>query len=275
MIEFKQIIGRGTRLYEGKDFFTIHDFENASALFHDPDWDGEPEAPTPTEPQNVKDPKPRGDETGGGEDQPPARREMVRIKLADGKERQLQSISSTMFYSVDGKPMSLIEFIQSLYNILALPDFFKNEDELRAIWSAPVTRQRLLERLEGAGFSKVDLIEIQVLIDAKESDLFDVLEYIRFALAPVTRRERSELSVSKLSDLTENQSSFIEFLADQYEARGVDELEESRLERLLEAKYSNVVDGISKLGGVDAVRQLFLNFQTNLYLPHTSYSAAN
>ena len=275
MIEFKQIIGRGTRLYEGKDFFTIHDFENASALFHDPDWDGEPEAPTPTEPQNVKDPKPRGDETGGGEDQPPARREMVRIKLADGKERQLQSISSTMFYSVDGKPMSLIEFIQSLYNILALPDFFKNEDELRAIWSAPVTRQRLLERLEGAGFSKVDLIEIQVLLDAKESDLFDVLEYIRFALAPVTRRERSELSVSKLSDLTENQSSFIEFLADQYEARGVDELEESRLERLLEAKYSNVVDGISKLGGVDAVRQLFLNFQTNLYLPHTSYSAAN
>jgi len=275
MIEFKQIIGRGTRLYEGKDFFTIHDFENASALFRDPDWDGEPEDPAPPEPRDLKGSKPKDDETDGGDRQPVMPREMVRIKLADGKERQLQSISSTMFYSVDGKPMSLFEFIQSLYNILALPDFFKNEDELRAIWSAPVTRQRLLERLEGAGFSKVDLIEIQVLIDAKESDLFDVLEYIRFALAPVTRRERSELSVSKLFDLTENQKSFIDFLADQYEARGVDELEESRLERLLEAKYSNVVDGISKLGGVDAVRQLFLNFQTNLYLPHTSYSAAN
>jgi type I restriction enzyme R subunit len=275
MIEFKQIIGRGTRLYEGKDFFTIHDFENASALFHDPDWDGEPEDPTPPEPKAPEKENPSGDEPSDGPDLPSGRREMVRIKLADGKERQLQSISSTMFYSVDGKPMSLIEFIQSLYKTLALPEFFKDEAELRSLWSAPVTRQRLLERLEGAGFSKSDLMEIQVLIDAKESDLFDVLEYIRFALAPVTRKERSELSVRKLSDMTENQTAFIEFLADQYEARGVDELEESRLERLLEAKYSNVVDGIGKLGGVDVVRKLFLNFQANLYLPHAVYSGSN
>lgn len=274
MIEFKQIIGRGTRLYEGKDFFTIHDFENASALFHDPDWDGEPEDPTPPEPREPKK-KTSGDEPTDKPDEPSGRREMVRIKLADGKERQLQSISSTMFYSVDGKPMSLIEFIQSLYNTLALPEFFKDEAELRALWSAPVTRQRLLERLEGAGFSKSDLIEIQTLIDAKDSDLFDVLEYIRFALAPVSRKERSEISVSKLDELTENQRAFIEFLADQYEARGVDELEESRLERLLEAKYSNVVDGIGKLGGVDVVRKLFLNFQANLYLPHAVYSGSH
>jgi hypothetical protein len=75
--------------------------------------------------------------------------------------------------------------------------------------------------------------------------------------------------------LTENQTAFIEFLADQYEARGVDELEESRLERLLEAKYSNVVEGIGKLGGVEVVRKLFLNFQANLYLPHTVYSGSN
>jgi type I restriction enzyme, R subunit len=275
MIEFKQIIGRGTRLYEGKDFFTIHDFENASALFHDPDWDGEPVDPTPSEPKEPTEKVPSATEATDGPDKPSGRREMVRIKLADGKERQLQSISSTMFYSVDGKPMSLIEFIQSLYNTLSLPDFFKDEAELRALWSSPVTRQRLLERLEGAGFSKTDLIEIQTLIDAKDSDLFDVLEYIRFALAPVSRKERSELSVRKLEELTENQRSFIEFLADQYEARGVDELEESRLERLLEAKYSNVVDGIGKLGGVDVVRKLFLNFQANLYLPHTVYSGSN
>jgi type I restriction enzyme R subunit len=272
MIEFKQIIGRGTRLYEGKDFFTIHDFENASALFHDPDWDGEPEDPTPPEPKEQTKKNSSGDEPSDGPDVPSVRREMVRIKLADGKERQLQSISSTMFYSVDGKPMSLIEFIQSLYNTLALPDFFKDEAELRELWSAPVTRQRLLERLEGAGFSKADLIEVQTLIDAKDSDLFDVLEYIRFALAPVPRKERSELSVLKLSELTENQQAFVEFLADQYEARGVDELEESRLERLLEAKYTNVIHGIKILGGVEVVRSLFLSFQSNLYLPRSAYT---
>jgi type I restriction enzyme R subunit len=272
MIEFKQIIGRGTRLYEGKDFFTIHDFENASALFHDTDWDGEPEDPTPPEPKEPTKKKPSGDEPTDGHDVPSASREMVRIKLADGKERQLQSISSTMFYSVDGKPMSLIEFIQSLYNTLALPEFFKDEEELRAIWSVPATRLELLGRLEGSGFSKNDLVEIQTLIEAEDCDLFDVLEYIRFALAPVTRIERSKLSVGKMSELTENQRAFIEFLADEYEARGVDELEEARLERLLEAKYTNVIDGIKILGGAEIARNLFLKFQSNLYLPRETYA---
>ena len=274
MIEFKQIIGRGTRLYEGKDFFTVHDFENASALFHDPDWDGEPDPP-PT----IID-GPEGGEGGGeppitvGGGGPVTKRELVRIKLADGKERQLQTISSTMFYSVDGKPLSLIEFIESLYNTLTLPEFFKDEAELRLLWSQPNTRQALLTKLESNGFSKADLIEIQNLIDATDSDLFDVLEYIRFALTPISRKDRSTISLSKLSELTENQKSFVEFLADQYEARGVDELEESRLERLLEAKYSNVIDGIKVLGGADIVRKIFLNFQTNLYLPHKTYVAS-
>jgi type I restriction enzyme, R subunit len=274
MIEFKQIIGRGTRLYDGKDFFTIHDFENASALFHDPDWDGEPEEPTPSGPDQsgTTTPVAGGENPGGSE--PQGKREIVRIRLADGKERQLQSISSTMFYSVDGKPMSLTEFIQSLYNTLALPDFFKDETELRSLWSNPTTRRKLLERLESAGFTRSDLVEIQALIDAKDSDLFDVLEYIRFALSPVSRRERSRISLSNLEDLTSNQKAFVEFLAEQYEARGVDELEESRLERLLEAKYSNVVEGINVLGGVDIVRNIFLNFQSNLYLPHKTYAAS-
>jgi type I restriction enzyme R subunit len=269
MIEFKQIIGRGTRLYDGKDFFTIHDFENASALFHDPDWDGEPEDPEGTDPNPKDEQKPTVEKPV---QDPTTRREMVRIKLADGKVRQLKSISSTMFYSVDGKPMSLIEFIQSLYNTLALPEFFKDEEELRAIWSVPATRLELLGRLEGSGFSKNDLVEIQTLIEAEDCDLFDVLEYIRFALAPVTSIERSKLSVGKMSELTENQRVFIEFLADEYEARGVDELEEARLERLLEAKYTNVIDGIKILGGAEIARNLFLKFQSNLYLPRETYA---
>lgn len=124
------------------------------------------------------------------------------------------------------------------------------------------------------GFTRTDLIEIQNLIDAKDSDLFDVLEYIRFALTPISRKERSATSLSKFNELTENQQTFVKFLADQYEARGVDELEESRLERLLEAKYSNVIEGINVLGGVDMVRSIFLNFQTNLYLPHKTYAAS-
>jgi hypothetical protein len=75
-----------------------------------------------------------------------------------------------------------------------------------------------------------------------------------------------------MSELTENQRVFIEFLADEYEARGVDELEEARLERLLEAKYTNVIDGIKILGGAEIARNLFLKFQSNLYLPRETYA---
>jgi type I restriction enzyme, R subunit len=271
MIEFKQIIGRGTRLYEGKDFFTIHDFENASALFHDPDWDGEPEDPTPPEPRNPTKKNPSEDEPADGPDGPSARREMVRIKLADGKERELQSISSTMFYSVDGRPMSLTEFIQSLYDTLSLPELFSSEEELRKLWSAPRTRDTLLKRLEESGFSKTDLQQIQTLINAENSDLFDVIEFIRFAAAPIPRKIRSQKSIMKFENLTDSEMDFIDFLADQYVARGVEELDEPRLELLLEAKYSNVIQGVRALGKVDVARRLFLTFQRNLYLERSAY----
>ena len=273
MIEFKQIIGRGTRLYEGKDFFTIHDFENASALFHDPDWDGEPEDPTPPEPKEPKK-KTSGDEPTDKPDKPSGGREMVRIKLADGKERQLQSISSTMFYSVDGKPMSLTEFIQSLYDTLSLPELFSSEEELRKLWSAPRTRDTLLKRLEESGFSKTDLQQIQTLIHAENSDLFDVIEFIRFAAVPIPRKIRSQKSIMNFENLTDSEREFIDFLADQYVARGVEELDEPRLELLLEAKYSNVIEGVRALGKVDVARRLFLTFQRNLYLERSAYQGS-
>ena len=274
MIEFKQIIGRGTRLYEGKDFFTIHDFENASALFHDPDWDGEPEDPETIEPRKASELKPKPDETDGGGGEPVARREMIRIKLADGKERQLQSISSTMFYSVDGRPMSLTEFIQSLYDTLSLPELFSSEEELRKLWSAPRTRDILLKRLEESGFSKTDLQQIQTLIHAENSDLFDVIEFIRFAAVPIPRKIRSQKSIMNLENLTDSERDFIDFLADQYVARGVEELDEPRLELLLEAKYSNVIEGVRALGKVDVARRLFLTFQRNLYLERSAYQGS-
>lgn len=270
MIEFKQIIGRGTRIYEGKDFFTIHDFENASALFHDPDWDGEPEISTiPTdETSDSKKPRVIGENSNNDS---VIRRELVRIKLADGKERQIESISSTMFYSIDGRPMSIVEFIESLYNTLVLPELFKDEEELRKLWSVPSTRKTLLERLEVAGFSRSDLVEIQSLINAKDSDLFDVIDYIRFAQTPVRRATRADTSKGLTNALTNEQKIFIDFVAEQYIARGVDELDNQRLERLIEAKYFNVLDGIAKLGGVEQAKNLFLNFQANLYLPNSIY----
>ena len=193
IIEFKQIIGRGTRLYDGKDFFTIHDFVNASHNFYDPEWDGEPIDLTPTP---NPDGKALGESYNNPLDLPVEKREKIVIKLADGKDRHFKYISSKMFYSVDGTPMSLTEFIHSLFKTLDMPDFFKNEDELRSIWSVPSTRANLLKQLESAGFPTSELILIQDLIDAQNSDLFDVLEFVKYALKPISRETRANTSRS-------------------------------------------------------------------------------
>ena len=272
IIEFKQIIGRGTRLYDGKDFFTIHDFVNASHNFYDPEWDGEPVDPLPKI------------ETGGGTtdgpgngpvDPPVVKREKVIIKLADGKDREFQHMTSKMFYSVDGTPMSLTEFIQSLFNTLEMPELFKNEDELRALWAVPSTRAKLLKQLENAGFPTSELLSIQELIDAQNSDLFDVLEFVKYALKPVTRKARATVSRSIMeAGIEAKQLEFIDFLVSQYIESGVGELEEGKLETLLEIKYSDVFQGVKTVGDgeVSKVRNLFLLFQKNLYLPHEAYS---
>ena len=272
IIEFKQIIGRGTRLYDGKDFFTIHDFVNASHNFYDPEWDGEPVDP---------DSKPdTGGKTIDGPDSGPidppvVKREKVVIKLADGKDREFQHMTSKMFYSVDGTPLSLTEFIQSLFNTLEMPDLFKNEDELRAIWAVPSTRAQLLKQLESAGFPTSELISIQELIDAQNSDLFDVLEFVKYALMPVSREMRAKKSRSiMVSGIEAKQLEFVDYLVSQYVESGVEELEESKLETLLEIKYLDVFEGIKTIGNgeVSKVRNLFLTFQRNLYLPHKEYS---
>jgi type I restriction enzyme R subunit len=269
IIEFKQIIGRGTRLYDGKDFFTIHDFVNASHNFYDPEWDGEPVQPLPPTTGGPGVPP----IPGGGGPTPP-RVEKIVIKLADGKERQFQHMTSKMFYSVDGKPISLTEFIESLFNTLEMPDLFKNEDELRAIWAVPSTRMNLLKQLEAAGFPTSELVSIQELIDAQNSDLFDVLEFVKYALKPITRTKRANASRSIMEEGIEaKQLEFIDFLITQYIESGVGELEESKLETLLEIKYSDVFNAVQTLGkgDVSKVRKLFLDFQKNLYLPHKEY----
>jgi type I restriction enzyme R subunit len=269
IIEFKQIIGRGTRVYDGKDFFTIHDFVNASHNFYDPEWDGEPVDPAPPGP-----PKPTPPTTTVCTGEPTPRKvEKVVIKLADGKERQFQHMTSRMFYAVDGRPISLIEFIESLFNTLDMPELFKNEEELRAIWAVPSTRKILLKQLESAGFSTEELVSVQELIEAKNSDLFDVLEFIKYAKKPITRVKRAAVSRSVLERaIAAKQLEFVDFLASQYVETGVEVLEDSKLETLLSIKYKSVIEGVSYLGNAETARQLFLDFQKNLYRPDSEYA---
>ena len=214
IIEFKQIIGRGTRLYDGKDHFTIYDFVKAHERFNDPEWDGEPVDPVEPTPRPPETPPGEPPEPpGNGDDPPPVQR--IRIKLADGKERTIQHMAATTFWSPDGKPMSAAQFIEQLFG--ELPDFFRDEDELRKLWGRPKTRKALLEGLSEKGYGEDQLAEIAKIIDAKHSDLFDVLAYIAFALAPITRAERVEAHRETiLARYDEKLREFLDFVLFQY-----------------------------------------------------------
>lgn len=272
IIEFKQIIGRGTRLYDGKDYFTIHDFFNASHNFYDPEWDGDPDIPVDGGIIDGPTAGPTGPGGGGGGTSRP---EKIVVRLSNGKELAFQNMTEKMFYSVDGKTMTLAEFIQSLFNTLDMPEFFKNEEELRAIWSVPTTRKQLLHNLENAGFPQKQLEDIQDLIDARSSDLFDVLEYVKYHFAPVMREARAAISRSIMeTELTAKQMEFVDFLVQQYVVAGVDELDDSKLETLLSIKYKTATDGVAILGSVDIARNIFLTFQKHLYKPHKTYAVA-
>ena len=96
---------------------------------------------------------------------------------------------STTFWHPDGTPISAQQFMELLFG--ELPEFFKNEAELRQLWSAPDTRKMLLIGLAEKGFGASQLHEMQKIIDAEKSDLFDVLGYVAYALPPQTRAERA------------------------------------------------------------------------------------
>jgi type I restriction enzyme R subunit len=266
MIEFKQIIGRGTRLFDGKDYFTIYDFVKAYEHFSDPEWDGEPADPVPPAPKPDGGPKPEGGDDGGpddGGDDPP-RRQKVKIKLADGKERTLQHMTATTFWSPDGRPMSAAEFVERLFG--DLPALFKDEDELRTLWSQPDTRTALLDGLAEKGYGRDQLREIERMIDAEDSDLYDVLAYIAFALAPLTRRQRADASQPFIAAQYEPKLQvFLDFVLAQYVKEGAGELDRTNLPRLLELKYRAINDAAIELGGVASIRDAFIGFQRSLY----------
>jgi type I restriction enzyme R subunit len=262
MIEFKQIIGRGTRLFDGKDYFTIIDFVKAYEHFNDPEWDGEPIAPEPREPRGPREPaEPQPREPR----EPEPRPQKIKIKLADGKERTIQHISATSFWDPSGKPISAKQFIERLFG--QLPQLFKDEAELRTLWSKPDTRKALLRSLEERGFAGEQLAAVTKIIDAEKSDLFDVLAYIAYTKAPLTRAERVNAHKPQIMKLYDPKlQTFLDFVLAQYVAQGVTELDQEKLGSLLELKYHTVSDAAAQLGGVAAIRDAFINFQGYLYL---------
>jgi len=171
---------------------------------------------------------------------------------------------ATSFWSPDGKPISSAEFMERLFG--DLPTMFKDESELRKLWSRPDTHRKLLEGLEEKGYGGEQLTELARLVDAEKSDLYDVLAYVAFALTPTSREERvRNHRASIFASYSSSQQEFLSFVLDHYVDQGVHELDEAKLPQLIELKYSTIPDAVDVLGPVAGIRDMFIGFQQHLY----------
>ncbi|MEH6727392.1 MAG: DEAD/DEAH box helicase family protein [Hyphomicrobiales bacterium] len=270
MIEFKQIIGRGTRTFEGKDYFTIWDFVKAHENFKDPEWDGDPEEPVEPPARNPGEGDGPTTQTGAGGmgnggqppyDGPP---QTVVINLSDGRQRSIRYIASTSYWDAEGRPISAAQLLERFFGDLSR--LIADEDQLRASWSDPANREQLLTQLQEHGYDRERLDDIRRLVDASDSDLFDVLGYILFEQSPVTRHDRANsLRQHGLADPNPDMQELLLSVLNAYETHGEDELGMGKLTHLLVSRYGSVNEGKAKLGELSEIRSAFVNMQVQLY----------
>lgn len=272
MVEFKQIVGRGTRVFDGKDYFTIIDFRGATNKFYDEDWDGEPEAPRPKDtggdiiPEPYVPEQPEGDEGGGtGSDEPKSR---LKVKL--GQHRELKVIDVEIRYiDENGKPLTIQEFVEKL--IQQLPGLFKSVNELRDIWSDPDLREQLLVKLVQVGFNREQLSTLCRMFDADECDIFDLLAFLAFEQPMATRKSRADAvrMNSAFFDQYEQEKAkqFLHFVLNRYEQTGATELARERLPVLIELSgLGTIKDASMVFGGKPAyLLTAFKQLQHQLY----------
>jgi len=280
MVEFKQIIGRGTRLFDGKDYFTVYDFCNNHFHFKDPEWDGEPLEPEPYEKRPRKSCEVCGESPCVCEKQLPQECQkcdnwpcvcvgedppvyLSEVEFGDGTKRKIKSNVSTSFYGPNGAIISAIEFLKLLFK--ELPTLLKDEQELRQIWSMPGTRRKLLEELAEKGYSKDQLDELQDIVNGKHSDLYDVLAYVAYNSDMKPRSNRAERAKIHMGDYNPSQQEFLDFVLSNYVKKGVHELDDERLAKLLILKYDSIADAKAVLGDPTSIREVFVGFQGYLY----------
>ena len=266
MIEFKQIIGRGTRTFDGKDFFTIYDFVKGYEHFNDPEWDGEPlppDEPAPKAPRETDGQDEPPKHTDGGVRETPEAAPKIIVKLADGKERSIRYLAATTYWH-EGRQITAQEFMQQLFGDLG--NLVASEDELRAVWSDPDRREAFQQRLKDLGYDADRLDDMRRLIDASNSDIFDVLAYVRFTLAPLSRHERAGTArATGLDGYQREMRAFLDYVLDAYEKHGVDELASRKIADFLRIRYGGTNDAKRLLGPVPAIRDAFIAIQAHLY----------
>lgn len=287
MVEFKQIIGRGTRLFDDKYFFTIYDFVGANKNFKDAEWDGDPFCPIcgnypctcnkhqpcpkcgqypcvcEKEPPKIPEPCPKCGHLpctcDGG--QP---KKKIRVKLSEKRELALKTEWTETFYFGD-KLITMEEFIKELFG--RLPKFFNGQDDLRHQWENPQTRQQLLDQLAREGFVEEKLDMVRRLMGCESCDLYDILSYLAYETTPLERARRAEIvRQDYMNSLPEPVQQLVEFLISQYVTNGYKEMAEDHLSTLLKMKYGSPFDAQQQLRmPIPKIRDTYFEFQRQLY----------
>ncbi len=265
MVEFKQIVGRGTRVYEGKDYFTIVDFYDNYKKFDDPEWNGELVAVETVDENEVeampKTKTPLGEAIEKALEVPKESKEKIRVQLAEHRVVFMDQMIETLYFDASGKPVTPEQFLKDLFN--KLPDFFTDEDSLRRIWSNQDTRNKLIDELADRGFDLEKLLTLRDAFKADDSDVYDLLRFIAFDKEIIARKERvKNADLTFAQNLDEKSRDFVDFVLAQYEQKGFEDLD---LTGLLNLKFGNV-SIVDEMGGVDKVKQNFESIQEAIYV---------
>lgn len=229
MTEFKQIIGRGTRLREreGKTHFVVMDFRNVTRLFADPDWDGPIEMNEGFDPNHTPTPKPPIGPGGGDDPEKPPRPEKCYV---DKNGCDVHIIGKRVeVYDIDGKLLrqeSIVDYTKS--NILGT---FASLDNFILQWTSEEKKDAIREILRGQG---IDLEQMKVDLNMSDVDDFDFICHVAFDQKPLTRKERAN-NVKKrdfLSKYSGVAREVLEALLDKYMNTGIYEIEKTEILQL-------------------------------------------
>lgn len=232
MTEFKQIIGRGTRLREkeGKTHFVVMDFRAVTRLFADPDWDGPIEIDEGFTPGGSRVPR-RGSGPEGGEDDPPVDPDPPRpMPVVDAEGCTVRIINKTVsVYDTNGKLLrqeSIVDYTKS--NILGT---YASLDNFIRQWTAEEKKESIRELLRERGID-LDLMKAEQAMS--DVDDFDFICHVAFDKKPLTRRERAN-NVKKrdfLSRYSGAAREVLEALLDRYMNTGIYEIEKTDILKL-------------------------------------------
>lgn len=267
--EFKQIIGRGTRLREdaGKTFFTILDFRNASKIFYDPEFDGIPvQMPEDTKVTKPVKPKPEDGKDDGGDDTPPKEREPI----YELDHVTFNLIGETSSYLDENGNIITEKF--RVYTRNSIRELFGSQAEFIDIWNEESQKQVIFNKLKEKGIL-IDQLKQDAQSD--EYDEFDLILSVAYGAPLHTRKSRSELlKQSKFLDQYQKPvREVLEALLEVYDNNGIGELDTRKVLQssiIRSRNFGSVKNILERFGSPENYDKIVRSLVNELYIPTNS-----